>query len=320
MPASQTTTVGFWPCSVSIFTSIEAKPKIAFVGRPWTSRSTRAARRTPGRRALLPSIRKSSSARGAPEPSGRAIRRSRRPTLRAAQIGPTGPCPDALRASTRLTIRVEIDDRPGMLGQVATAIGEAGGDDRRGRPGRGRGRPHAARHHRRRGRRRTHWDADPRGDRRRSTARTVIDVTDRTFLLHVGGKIEHAQQVAAAARATTSRWPTRRASRACAWRSRDDPHEGLPVHDQAQHGRRRHRRHRGARASATSAREAAMPVMEGKAMLFKEFARRRRLPDLPRHEGPRRDRRDGRAASPRRSAASTSRTSRRRAASRSRTA
>ena len=33
-PASQTTTVGFWPCSVSSFTSIEAKPKIAFVGIP----------------------------------------------------------------------------------------------------------------------------------------------------------------------------------------------------------------------------------------------------------------------------------------------
>ena len=33
-PASQTTIVGFVPCSVSIFTSIEAKPKIAFVGKP----------------------------------------------------------------------------------------------------------------------------------------------------------------------------------------------------------------------------------------------------------------------------------------------
>ena len=29
--------------------------------------------------------------------------------------------------------------------------------------------------------------------------------------------------------------------------------------------------------------EAAMPVMEGKAMLFKEFARRGRVPDLPGH-------------------------------------
>ena len=26
--------VGFWPCSVSSFTSIDAKPKIAFVGTP----------------------------------------------------------------------------------------------------------------------------------------------------------------------------------------------------------------------------------------------------------------------------------------------
>ena len=47
--------------------------------------------------------------------------------------------------------------------------------------------------------------------------------------------------------------------------------------------------------------------------------RRRRLPDLPRHQGPRRDRRHGRAASPPPSAASTSRTSPPRAASRSRT-
>ena len=34
MPASHTTTVGTWPKSVRIFTSIDAKPKIAFVGRP----------------------------------------------------------------------------------------------------------------------------------------------------------------------------------------------------------------------------------------------------------------------------------------------
>ena len=34
MPASQATSVGFGPYSVRIFTSIEAKPKIAFVGKP----------------------------------------------------------------------------------------------------------------------------------------------------------------------------------------------------------------------------------------------------------------------------------------------
>ena len=35
MPASQTTSVGLGPYSVRIFTSIEAKPKIAFVGKPF---------------------------------------------------------------------------------------------------------------------------------------------------------------------------------------------------------------------------------------------------------------------------------------------
>jgi hypothetical protein len=34
MPASHTTSVAFGPYSVRIFTSIEAKPKIAFVGKP----------------------------------------------------------------------------------------------------------------------------------------------------------------------------------------------------------------------------------------------------------------------------------------------
>ncbi len=33
-PASHTTTVGFWPCSVISFTSIDAKPKMALVGTP----------------------------------------------------------------------------------------------------------------------------------------------------------------------------------------------------------------------------------------------------------------------------------------------
>jgi malate dehydrogenase (oxaloacetate-decarboxylating) len=38
-----------------------------------------------------------------------------------------------------------------------------------------------------------------------------------------------------------------------------------------------------------------MPVMEGKALLFKTLRRRRRVPDLSRHEGSRRDHRDRRA-------------------------
>ena len=62
-----------------------------------------------------------------------------------------------------------------------------------------------------------------------------------------------------------------------------------------------------------------MPVMEGKAVLFKAVRRRGRRTDLPRHHRRRGDHRDGRPAGAVASAASTSRTSRRRAASRSRT-
>ena len=62
-----------------------------------------------------------------------------------------------------------------------------------------------------------------------------------------------------------------------------------------------------------------MPVMEGKAMLFKEFAAGRRLPDLPGHQRRRRDHPARSSSSPPPSAASTSRTSPPRAASRSRT-
>src|SRR5688572_16963628 len=60
MPASQTTSVGFTPYSEMIFTSIEAKPKIAFVGCPLEvaidSGSAKKARYT----RLFPSIRNSS--------------------------------------------------------------------------------------------------------------------------------------------------------------------------------------------------------------------------------------------------------------------
>src|SRR5215207_11078355 len=60
MPASQTTTVGTSPWSVRIFTSIDAKPKIALVGRPsevaMDSGSAKKARYA----SEFPSIRKSS--------------------------------------------------------------------------------------------------------------------------------------------------------------------------------------------------------------------------------------------------------------------
>ena len=121
----------------------------------------------------------------------------------------------------------------------------------------------------------------------------VLDYTDRTFLMHVGGKIEHAQQDAAEdARRPLDGLHAGRRARLHGDRRR--PREGLPVHDQAQHGRRRQRRDRGARARRhRPARRDAGHGGQGDAL--QGVRRRRRLPDLPRHQGPRRDRRDGAA-------------------------
>ena len=89
--------------------------------------------------------------------------------------------------------------------------------------------------------------------------------------MHVGGKIEQRNKHAAARRATTSRWPTRRASRASAWRSPRTRDKAFQYTI---------KRNTVAVVSDGTAvlglgdigPEAAMPVMEGKAMLFKEFA------------------------------------------------
>ena len=50
----------------------------------------------------------------------------------------------------------------------------------------------------------------------------VEHVSDRTFLLHLGGKLESSRR-RRSRRATTSRWPTRRAWRGSAARSRMTP-------------------------------------------------------------------------------------------------
>ena len=114
----------------------------------------------------------------------------------------------ATSAQYFLTIRVEIDHKPGMLGQVASAIGKAGGvigtvdlvepED---------GRCCATSPSTPRGRR------EGRGSSGAIDAVDgvrVVDTTDRTFLMHVGGKIEQ-QNKPRCRPATTSQWPTRRA-------------------------------------------------------------------------------------------------------------
>ena len=70
----------------------------------------------------------------------------------------------------------------------------------------------------------------------------------------------------------------------------EDPSKRVEPDDQAEHGRGRHRRHGGARAGRHRARgRDAGDGGQGDAL--QGVRRRRRLADLPRHEGPRRDRR-----------------------------
>src|SRR5438270_9715940 len=91
-------------------------------------------------------------------------------------------------AQYSLTLRVEIDHRPGMLGKVASAIGDAGGTigavDLVQVDG-----LHTVRDI-------TVATADSSDWPRLAAAvnsvagARVLDATDRTFMLHVGGKIE----------------------------------------------------------------------------------------------------------------------------------
>jgi malate dehydrogenase (oxaloacetate-decarboxylating) len=171
-------------------------------------------------------------------------------------------------AQYSLTIRVEIDHKPGMLGEVATAIGRAGGtigavdlvdvDDSRTV-------------------RDITVDAADQGDwagilaaiESLPSAR-VVDTTDRTFLIHVGGKIEVRNKVPVATRDDLSMAYTPGVARVCAAIAADrDKAFQYTI-----------KRNSVAVVSDGTAvlglgdigPEAAMPVMEGKAMLFKEFA------------------------------------------------
>ena len=133
--------------------------------------------------------------------------------------------------------------------------------------------------------------------------------------MHLGGKIEVSSKVPVKTRDDLSMAYTPGVARVCQAIARR-PGEGMGADHQAQHGRGRDRRHRGARPRRHRP-AAAMPVMEGKAMLFKEFAGVDAFPLCLATPGRRRDRRVRQGGRARRSAASTSRTSPRRAASRS---
>ena len=171
-------------------------------------------------------------------------------------------------ASYSITVRLDIANRPGMLGRVATLVGDEGGD----------------------------IDAvdivevlddvivrditincrdEAHGDRLVAMLRamegvTVGHVSDLTFLSHLGGKIEIANRFPVKTRADLSRVYTPGVARVCLAIA-EDPTKAYALTTK-----------RNAVAVVTDGTAvlglgnigplAAMPVMEGKAMLFKELA------------------------------------------------
>jgi malate dehydrogenase (oxaloacetate-decarboxylating) len=99
----------------------------------------------------------------------------------------------------------------------------------------------------------------------------VRKVSDRTFLLHLGGKIEVRSKVGLKTRDELSMAYTPGVARDLPGDPRQPRGRPAPDH-QAQHGRGRHGRAPPYSGSATSGPAAALPVMEGKAALFKRFA------------------------------------------------
>ncbi len=171
-------------------------------------------------------------------------------------------------AQYRLTIRIKLEDSHGLLGRVTSAIGEAGGIvgaidvvetdagnslrdvvvDASGRE---------------------HWDEILSAIGALEGAE-VIETTDRTFLLHVGGKIEQSNKHPLKTRDDLSMAYTPGVARVCLAIADDEDKafqytikrntvavvsDGTAVLGLGDIGPR-----------------AAMPVMEGKCCLFKEFA------------------------------------------------
>src|SRR4051794_31704617 len=170
-------------------------------------------------------------------------------------------------AQYSVVLRVRIAHQPGMLGKVASAIGAAGGtigsvdlisvDD-----------AHTLRD--------ITIDAASEEHERQIAAAVeeidgahVVDTTDRTFLMHLGGKIEQRNKQALRTRDDLSMAYTPGVARVCSAIAQDrDKAFQYTI-----------KRNTVAVVSDGSAvlglgdigPEAAMPVMEGKAMLFKEF-------------------------------------------------
>src|SRR4026209_515555 len=171
-------------------------------------------------------------------------------------------------AQHSITLRVQIAHRPGMLGQVATAIGDAGGIigtvglvEVRGTD--------VVRDITVQTAEAGQWDEMVRAVDALDGA-AVLDTTDQTFRLHVGGKIEQRNKHPLRTADDLSMAYTPGVARVCMAIAADrDKAFQYTI-----------KRNTVAVVSDGTAvlglvdigPEAAMPVMEGKAMLFKEFA------------------------------------------------
>ncbi len=171
-------------------------------------------------------------------------------------------------ASYSLTLRVRLSTRAGTLGEVATAIGKAGGDI-------GAidivsvGSDYIVRDIT------VNTISSEHGEKIIEAAKNidgieVINVSDRTFLMHLGGKIEVVPKMPLKTRADLSMAYTPGVARVCE-AIHNDPDKAFTLTIK-----------KNTVAVVTDGTAvlglgdigpaAAMPVMEGKAMLFKEFA------------------------------------------------
>jgi malate dehydrogenase (oxaloacetate-decarboxylating) len=171
-------------------------------------------------------------------------------------------------ASYSITVRLEIRNRPGMLGRVTSAIGRAGGDigavDLVEVTG-----ERVLRDITVKARDSSHGQEIVDRLRRIAGVR-IANISDRTFLMHLGGKIEIRSKVPIRTRDDLSMAYTPGVARVCL-AIREDVSRAFTLTIK-----------QNTVAVVTDATavlglgdigpEAAMPVMEGKAMLFKELA------------------------------------------------
>ena len=171
-------------------------------------------------------------------------------------------------ASYSFTVRLEIRNRPGMLGRVTSVIGKAGGDigavDLVEMTGQRVIRDITVKA------RDSRHGHDILDGLKAITGVRVANISDRTFLMHLGGKIEIKSKVPIRTRDDLSMAYTPGVARVCL-AIRDDPQRAFTLTIK-----------QNTVAVVTDGTavlglgdigpEAAMPVMEGKAMLFKELA------------------------------------------------